>query len=158
MASITAVTKTLSAFVALALAAFAVGCGGSETTAATLTKAQFVKQADAICLRGDERFQEMFQSFMQTTPDPALPSERTMAQWTEIVEKVFAPAVEQEVEEVRALGAPRDDRRQVNSMLAAVEEGLKEVEEDPSVEADTEEQFRKSSRLAGEYGLTFCGH
>jgi hypothetical protein len=158
MASPSAVSRAFSVSVALALAAFAVGCGnGGETTAAPLTKAQFIKQADAICTRGQQRFQELFDGYMRQTPNPTPAPERTLAQWTEIVETAFAPALEREIDELRALTAPRADERQVNAILAAVEDGLRGVEKDPSVEADAEEQFRKSTRLADEYGLTVCG-
>jgi hypothetical protein len=148
--------RVFSAFAALALVASAVGCGGGGD-AAPLTKAQFIKQADAICLHSAGRFQTLFNRFMQTTPDPRLPADRPLKQWTEIVETVFAPVKEQELEELRALGAPRGDEQRIEAIFAAIEDGLKEVEEDPTVESDTEEQFEKSSRLARAYGLTVCG-
>ncbi len=150
-----AVIRAFSAFTALALAAFAVGCGGE--TAAPLTKPQFIKQADAICARSDQRFQARYQYFMQHTPNPTLPAERSMAQWIEIVKTVYGPSIEQEVEELRALAPPRGDQRRVNAILAAIEEGLGKVREDPTVEAQTEAQFKKAVELAREYGLTVCG-
>ncbi len=142
---------------ALALAAFAVGCGGSETTAATLTKTQFVKQADAICLRGEERFNTLYRHFVEKYGLPA-GKRRSLAEYAEAVETALAPAIEWELEEIRALEVPPGDGRKIDAILAATESGLEAVEKHPGVQANAEKQFKQSSSLARAYGLNYCGN
>lgn len=155
MVSKSAVIRVFSALVALALAVFAAGCGGGDEAAAPLPKAQFVKQADAICNAESRRFQRLFEAYVHEN-HIGLPPERTHAQWTGIVENALAPTIEARLERIRALGIPRGDSRQVNAVLNAVEDGLQEVRETPSVEADAEAQFAKSTRLARAYGFRVC--
>ncbi len=147
----------IAAVCGLSIAVIVAGCGGDQQAAtAPIAKARFIKQADAACSRGNEHFQTLYENYVTET-ELELAKKRTAAQWAEIVAKVLAPAVEQEVAEVRALGAPRGDGKQVDAILSAVEEGLEEVEEDPGVAANTEDQFRRSYKLATEYGLKICG-
>lgn len=132
------------------------GCGTGESAPMPLARAQFIKRADEICERADQRFQELFDDYLHEN-GIGLPPERTLAQWSGIVENVLAPTIEGEVERIRALGAPRGDSKRIEAILDAVEEGLGKVRENPTVEADTEAQFAKSKRLADAYGLTVCG-
>ncbi|HEX3324231.1 MAG TPA: hypothetical protein VHR65_03705 [Solirubrobacterales bacterium] len=142
---------------ALMITLIAAGCGGNEEAApAPITKAQFIKQADAACTKGNEHFQTLYEDYVKETKLD-ITKKRTAAQWAEIVEKVLAPPLEQEVAEVRALGVPKGDGGKIGAILGAIEEGLEKVEEDPSVAANTEEEFRKSYKLATEYGLRVCG-
>jgi hypothetical protein len=151
-------TRLVAAAVgALTIAMIVVGCSGNEEAAtASLTKAQFIKQADAACTKGNENFQTLYEEYVREAKlDVA--KKKTAAQWTEIVEKVVAPALEQEVAEVRALGAPKGDRSQVNAILGAIEGGLEKVKENPSLATNTEDEFVKSYKLATKYGLKVCG-
>jgi hypothetical protein len=142
---------------ALALAAFAVGCGGSsEATTVPLSKAQFIKRADAICWRARQRFNALYQPFVKKYGLPE-GKRRSLAEYAEAVKTALAPSVEWEVKEIRALGAPRGESRTVDAILAAVESGLEAVERHPGVQADPEKQFAESHKLARAYGLTICG-
>jgi hypothetical protein len=156
-------SKGLIALIAvLTIASLAAGCGGDDETAtASLTKAEFVKRADAICDKGNERFQTLYEKYVRAhendAPEIEPGGKRTLAQSTEITERALAPVVKQEVDEIRALGAPSGDGRRVAEILDAIEDGLKKVEEDPTVVGNTEEEFSKPHELATEYGLEVCG-
>jgi hypothetical protein len=142
---------------ALAIALIAAGCGGGgETATASITKAQFIRRADAICDKADHYFQTLYEKYLGDTEDIRA-KQRLIDRRTQITDRVFAPAVERELGEIRALGAPGGDEAQIKAILAAREEGLEKVEEHPLEVANTEDEFLKSYKLATEYGLKVCG-
>jgi hypothetical protein len=141
---------------ALALAAFMAGCGGGGEAPVSLTKAQFIKQANAICSRGAARFNALYQSFVRKYPLPG-GKRRSLDEYSEAVKTALAPAIKWELEEIRALGVPAGDAHTVDTILAAIEGGLEKVEKHPGVQANTERQFERSTNLANAYGLETCG-
>lgn len=149
--------------VLLALALALAGCGGgggstesSESTSA-LSKAEFVKKGNAICASTEKEIEanvEKFtkeQNFSATKP----PSEKQIA---ELAEQVLVPKVRQQLDEIRALGTPSGDEGEVEAILAAAEEALRETEANPSVFGKGGVgPFAKVNKLSREYGLTVCG-
>lgn len=145
----------LAAFVALA--AIVAGCGGDDSdTSASLTKAQFVKQADAICKKGNDKIEAEFESFVKENElgENEAPSK---ALQEEAIAEIVAPSVQEQVEEIDALGAPEGDEEQIEEMLTAFEEGAEELEENPSSLNEGENPIAKGSKLARDYGLVTCG-
>jgi hypothetical protein len=143
---------------ALAIVLVATGCGGggdsTEVTAASISKAQFIKQAEAICESGNKQLQIDFAAFLKNNAGIEHPTEATYA---ELVNTVVAPDIEREVEELRELGAPSADLDQVQAMLDAREESVALAEEDPqAVTHNSEKVFAKASKLAKEYGMETC--
>ena len=68
-------SKLLTAAVAAAvLAALVAGCGGGGDTTTdetvTLTKAEFIKQGDAICKEGNEEIEAGFEKFAEENEIP----------------------------------------------------------------------------------------
>lgn len=138
---------------ATAIAAIAVGCGGDDdgggdATAATtvstssLTKEQFVKQANAICER--ER-------------DKILNSET--ATFEKAVTVDLVPAFESIVDELRALGAPQGDAATIEAYLDAMEEDIGSLEDKRRTISSFEEVeplFKVSGTLAHKYGISNC--
>ena len=148
----------LIALVAGALAIFLVvaGCGGgdSDSSTASITKAEFIKQADAACKKSEEEIQNDFAVYIKKHEDLKNPTE---ADYAELVETILVPNVDQEVEDIRALGAPSGDEDQVEAMLEAREESVKTAEDDPQlVLNESDKVFAKASKLAKEYGLEGC--
>jgi len=141
------------------------GCGGGSDdgngiTASSLSKAEFIAKADAICAKGQKQVERNFGAFakktklnvQQVTKNP------TKAQVNGLVHAVLIPAIEQEVTEIRALGAPAGDEDKIEAMLDATEEGIATAEDLPrTVLEETSVAFGVGSRLAKEYGLTVCG-
>ena len=153
---------------ALAIAvAVAAGCGGSggsggdggngstgastttgpskvDVTTSSLSKAAFLKQANAICTRGVERVQKAFSS------------EASEAAQAEAV-AAFTAMVGEAVGEIQQLGAPKGDEAAVQATLTALQKAVDTSEEES---ASTLERlaalFRKSDALAGSYGLNAC--
>ena len=152
--------RLVALFAALAVLALIAGCGsggGSTTTETTssLTKAEFVKQGNAICAKGSKEINEGFEEFVEEnglskTKAPPKPVQE------EAVETVLIPRISKEIESIRALGPPDEE---AEAVLDAAEEALEKGEEDPIqfLKEESSGPFAKANKLAREYGLTKCG-
>ncbi len=153
-------SKRLIAMLAgvVAVAIVAAGCGSSsdtsETTAA-LNKAEFIKQGDAICTKGNKAIETEANEFAEennvNTEKP------TKAQQEEVITEVVAPGVRKQGEEIAALGAPSGDEAEVEAIVTAVEGGAEELEENPSLLIEGKNPLAKGSKLADSYGFKVCG-
>ena len=144
---------------ALVGALLIVGCGSSsDETTASITKAEFLKQGNAICKAGNEEINEGFENFGKEhnlKPNKE-PSE---AQFEELSETVLVPSVSTQIKEVRALGAPEGEEGEVDEFLTHAEEALEELEGEPALIAaeGKEEPFYLVNKEAATLGLTACG-
>jgi len=142
----------------IAAALFAVGCGGSDdsdSSASSISKAEFIAKADAICKKGTERMQVAIAKVLKDQPNITKVSKDEQLA---IVTKVMVPSVSREVKELRALGVPDGDDERVDAMITALEEGVETAERDPEVVTKSSDAiFGIASRIGGEYGLTVCG-
>jgi hypothetical protein len=135
-----------------ALAIAAAGCGESESSEQSLTKKEFVKQADAICAKNDKKFSA---DLAAATKGSGPSSSRK--ELVQIAETVLFPNVEAELEALRQLPAPEGDAKQVAKILEAVEAGLKQAEGEAKGDLKAVvNPFEKAEQLAGEYGLEVC--
>jgi hypothetical protein len=142
-----------------AISVIAAGCGGgsdSSSTSATISKAQFIKQADAICAKGNKENEAEFEEFAKEN-GLSEKKEPTKAQQEEAISEIVAPGVEKQIEEIDALGAPEGDEGKIEAMVAAVEEGAEEIEANPASLIEGKNPLAKGSKLAKEYGLKTCG-
>ena len=146
--------------VALTVAALVVtGCGGrsdsSSTATGSISKAAFIKKADAVCQKGTERMQRAILVFLKQHKDVQRPNK---AQSEKLVGTAIVPSVKTELEELKALDAPEGDEERVDAIISALEEGLETAEDNPeAVVASSDAVFGISGRLAGEYGAEVCG-
>jgi hypothetical protein len=145
----------------VALAAIVIGCGdsddgGSETTEATetLTKAEFIKRGDAICEEANEQNETEAEEFAKEK-DFTL-EKATDEQLEEAITEVLVPSLNQQAEDIKALGAPQGDEGQVDKIIVSLEDGASEIEDDPSL-AFEGRPLKESSRLADDYGFEVCG-
>jgi hypothetical protein len=149
----------LNRFLALivAVGAFALivaGCGSSDDdsttdSTASLTKAEFVKQGNAICDAGNKEINAGFNEFLPKGKEPS------KAVLDEAIETVLIPSVTKQVEEIRALGAPEGEEEAVEDFLAGAEEELEKGEEEPASLA-TDASFDKTNQEGKAIGLTSC--
>jgi hypothetical protein len=152
----------------LALGLLVAGCGssddsttgstdGGETSTASITKPELIKQGDAICTAGNEAIEEEADEFAEEngidTENP------TTEQQEEVVAEVIAPAVAAQAEEIDALGAPSGDEEEIAAIVSGVEKAAEEVEDDPSliVEEEGAGPFTEANELATDYGFKVCG-
>jgi hypothetical protein len=143
---------------AMAIALIVAGCGSSsDETTASISKAEFTKQGNAICKAGNEEINEGFGSFAkENSLNHKEPSE---AQFEELAETVLIPSVSRQIKEVRALGAPEGEEGEVDEFLTNAEGALEEIEGEPSlISAEgKEEPFYTVNKEAATLGLTACG-
>lgn len=142
----------------VAILVIVAGCGGGSdsSSSSSITKAQFIKQADAICEKGDEETNKEVEEFVAEN-NLSEKKEPTKAQQEELVSQVVAPNVQGQIEEIDALGTPEGDEAKIEAMVGAVEEGVEEIEADPTTLIEGKNPLGKGSKLAKEYGLKSCG-
>jgi hypothetical protein len=144
----------------VAVAVIVAGCGSSSDTTestASISKAEFLKQGNAICAAGNKEINEGFEKFAkENNLGHKEPSE---AQFEELTTTVFAPSVSKQINEVRALGAPEGEEAEVEEFLGNAQEALEELKEEPSrISAEGEEEpFFTVNKEAHAIGLTACG-
>jgi len=140
-----------------------IGCGtGSGTSSSNLqtsalTKAQFVKRANAICTEGLEQIPLDLSTYLgKHASDPGR-SEGVVE--AEAVKKTVLPKVKTKMEEIRALGSPSGDEEQVEAFLTSMQEAVESLESRKrlrSLAEDLGQAFVQESNLAREYGVSSC--
>ena len=152
----------------LAVALILVGCGGgdsdsttsgSDSSTASLSKAEFIKKADAVCAAGGKRTQSEYAAYVE---EKKLSSKKepTPAQYAEVSDEIQVPAFKRQAEELRALGAPTGEEAKVTAILDALDAGIEKVEDANPKKAleSTSSLFAEADKLAIAYGLKVCGH
>ncbi len=147
--------------IAALLATIVFGCGGGDETTestASLTKSAFIKQGNAICARTNKQFEDEFEDFSNEKTSLSTSGEPSRPQLIEAVEQLYIPIIGQQIEELRALGAPAGEEQEVDKAVSAGEEGLQEVREDPSsLLVSSGGPFGEYNKLMTDYGLAECG-
>ena len=98
---------SLAVVLSLSLAAFA-GCGGGDSE--TLTKAQFIRRADAICVENSENLIEPINEYMARHANSSLSKNELTAH---AVQQTMLPQFQTQVDQIRNLGAPAGDEKEV---------------------------------------------
>jgi hypothetical protein len=144
--------------VALLLTLPGCGSGESETTADasadSLTKAQFLKQGNAICAKGYDRINQKYGKFSAGGNE----QNATEAERNRAAEEIVPPELNRVVVRLRALGAPMGEELRLDKMLTAYEEGIERGEEDPLALRGVDGfALEEAYELLWDYGLTGCG-
>jgi hypothetical protein len=140
----------------LTLAVFAAGCGNGDDSAASITKSEFLAQGNAICKQGNQEIDSDFEAFAKEN-DLQQNDGLTDAQATEASEEILIPNVQDQVDQIRELGAPDGQEAQVDAILAAAQKGIDDLEADPTLLAQNgADPFAEANKLAKDYGLAAC--
>ncbi|HET7589047.1 MAG TPA: hypothetical protein VFK14_02510 [Solirubrobacterales bacterium] len=143
-------SKSIGVAGALALFALLItGCGGSGSK--ELSKAEFVKQGNAICEEATKAREKALVEFSETT--------NPKANQEVVREKLLAkilPLYEGAAEQLGELGAPAGDKAKVEGIVEAMEEAAARVEADPQTAAVGSLPFKKANEAAESYGLKAC--
>lgn len=127
----------------------AYGCGGGSSE---LSKAEFVKQADAICVDAQKQMSKTIGS----EPKSLYGEPRQ----TKVLYGTTAKTLEAEADEIDALGAPSADAAQIEAIVASTRQVVstigdgEELDEKEFHEANS--QMAKAEKLAHDYGLKSC--
>jgi hypothetical protein len=135
----------------LAVGAIATGCGSSDdngdsTTTAAISKTAYVTQANQICKQGTA---EIDQAGKQ------LGNNVTNAQLEDFVANTLVPNTQQQVDGVKALGAPAGEEAQVNHLISVTQADLDQLKADPAKIHD-DHMFDDSNQAAKALGLNEC--
>jgi hypothetical protein len=141
---------------ALALLLFCLpGCGDSSpastanNTSPALSKAQYLKQGNAICQEGFEKKDRAVAKALREAPQPTSKKAQLAA-----AEAAIGPFGEM-IEELGGLEAPAGDDAQVSRFLGQFEAALKQAEDEPQALV-TKNPFSQAGEAAQAYGLTAC--
>jgi hypothetical protein len=137
------------------------GCGGGESPA--ISRAQFVREASAICGRTRDRIQSEFAAYGKSREGREAVRAEKAGELTygeeavRVGRRIVIPAMRRQFDELRALGVPAGGEERAKVLLAAFGAGVGKAEAHPERAAqDGTEAFGKQERLAEEYGLENC--
>ncbi len=144
----TARSPIASLFAVLGVAAsltLPIGCGGDEEQ---LTKAQFLKQGNAICKQAGAEQAGLASHYKKGQVAPGE---------FEVVTAVFVPPMERELRRLKALAPPQDDDKQVLAILEGIEKGIKDAKFDYlDLFVKETDPFDQANEKAQKYGLDIC--
>jgi hypothetical protein len=155
-------SKRLIAILAgvMAIAAVVAGCGSSSDdsteTTVELTKVEFIKQGDAICEKGSKQIQDGADEFAEDNDvDTSKPTDEEQE---EVIVTVVAPALQDQADQLSELDVPSGDDDKVEAIVAALEDGVQQLEDDPgSLLKSGAGPLDEANKLANAYGFKACG-
>ena len=140
------------AFVVAAL----IGCGGDSSTSNTLTKAEFIKQADAMCRQAENQKNKDVEAAFDNPKKSGISQEGAKGD-DELVNEVALPPLRKMTEELSELGAPEGQEETVEAMIAAMEAEIEKIGANPEKAIRGEVGlFEEADRLAKKLGLETC--
>jgi hypothetical protein len=153
----------LSLLATLAALLVAAGCGSSgsdEVTVQTgsLSKATFIKKADAICEAARSEFLAKLQRFLKDHQKILVSGdvEAKKALLPEILESLLQPNIEGQVEQISTLGAPKGYAPEVAAFLNALQSRMNKALENPPGFSTTPTPFVVAENIARRATLKGC--
>jgi len=121
------------------------GCGGSSTP--KLTKAEFVVKANKICALGNAKLRRV---------EAGLGAQPSSEQISSFATNTYIPSIQDQINEVRALGTVESEEATITHMLDVAQEELDKVKAEPELLAKQPPPFSGFASIAHPYGLTLC--
>ena len=153
----------VAALVALLIALFATGCGSSssdevEVQTGSLSKAAFIKKADAICEAARTEFLAKYSKFLETHSSVVNGADQGAkeALLGEILESLLAPNIEGQVTQISALGAPKDFAPEVSNFLNALQARMDKALDNPASFTTTPTPFVQAENIARQATMNGC--
>lgn len=135
------------------------GCGGEDDASADVTKAQFVKEAEAICADRKKEWEAVVDVFIKENEakvkktGKATSTKEGREKSQEILDKSLLPLLQGEQEELEALESPEADEAKVEEMLQKRAEGIETLEDEGVNALSSDETFGTFDKDAKAYGL-----
>jgi hypothetical protein len=150
----------------IAMGVLAVGCGDDSSSGSSddgtvetssLSKTEFVKQANAICAESNEDLFTRLGAYLNKNASSSKTPEEVAA---DAMRQAVLPGVEQQIEEIRELGAPSGDEEQIEAFLVAQEGSVESLKQQRSVSLNTDvsSAFKRAGQLAQRYGIQECNY
>jgi hypothetical protein len=125
------------------------GCGGGGNDAPPLSRAAFIKKANAICRGAQVERSKSVKTVIAEASDASADKEAKVG-----TEALLTP-VRTMTAEIGELVPMKSQTRQVEALLAAFEKAADQVEEQPTSH-QTPVAFAQADELARRYGLVEC--
>ena len=144
---------------ALAIGLIAAGCGDEDDGdgdggGEPLTKQEFIARADQICKQSDQEIEQQARElFGKGRPSTALQEQ--------FATEVLVPEVQSQVDGIRELTPPEGDEETINGILDKADEGIAQIEADPSIvgsDQGSSPALLEAGREIGQYGAQVCGN
>lgn len=136
----------------------ACGGGGDDTTASTVTKAQYIRKADAICAKAIERREAALNTAYEAQERKGGFSEPpTRAELLPVITEAVVPVLARMTDELDELDEPAVDSDQADAVVDAFQAGVNKFETDPAKAAfSAKGPFDQSRERSQELGLKVC--
>jgi hypothetical protein len=142
------------------LAAISAGCGGSGggggegETSPPLTKAQFIKKADAICAKRKKEWDSASAAFQKEAAGKKEMSRvKGLELFAGVLEETLVPSLQRELASLEELGAPKGDEATIERMLKRRGESIEKIEDEGFQALYTTETLGTFVKEAEAYGM-----
>lgn len=129
------------------------GCGGGNesTSNGAISKADFLKQANAVCDKQNAVIERAAKQLAEGKGKPSRAAQIRFASATVV------PSMEAEIAALESIGYPAEDEEAIETFLAEAENALREVKKEPMVLSNGPGPFAGADKFASTYGLSACG-
>jgi hypothetical protein len=126
--------------------------GGSGST--DLTRAEFIKKAEAICEQTDKAQEAAQRAFQKKYPE----ADSTTPWEEKIIVVAGLPPVQKEAEALGALPVPSGDEEEIQAIVESMEDGVDGARSNPAslLQEGSVGPFTEAVKLAREYGFKAC--
>lgn len=141
------------ALILLAAAVLAValgGCGSDSDSTASLTKAEYKKQAEVVCQGYESEREEVLGKALEEAGSNPNAKQKEELLLTVIV------TYENMIEKLGDVGTPEGEEQKVESMLASMEEAADRTKANPESAFTSDLPFREANKQAEAMGLDNC--
>jgi hypothetical protein len=129
------------------------GCGDSDDATASLTRAEFIKQGNAICKKGEKERGKVLKAAFDLYNQGEKVTRKSREN---LVVNVLVEPYRKMTGQLADLGAPEGDEAKVEAIIKSMEKSAKDAEQEPLTAFDSIAPFAESNKLNKEYGLTSC--
>ena len=134
-------------------AALVTGCGDDGEASASVTKADFIEEAEAVCNERKENWDAEGEAFTKKREEADQLTNKKAVRWSkEFFASNLVPVFEEELAALEELDVPEEDAAEVEKMLQSRARGVEELEKG-GLESLFEEPFAAFEKEAKAYGL-----
>lgn len=133
------------------------GDGGGDSGEETVSKAVFIREADAACKKAGEQGSKELKAFL-AKHKLEKGKEPNNVQLTELGKEVLLPLLKQQRDDFKAIGTPRGDQDEIELLIEALEEAIENLEKTPTLAGSSKNLLTKVDRIALQYGFKVCGN
>lgn len=132
--------------------------GGGHLTTSSLSKAEFTKRVNAICVKRRKSRTAAFEAYLEKHPPPKTGGKMDFNGFVKAIKVSFPPGMEAQVAEIRKLGAPEGDEATLEAFLTELERSVEAARKlkDVNSESSFDRRFSNAGVSAKKYGIDEC--